>query len=88
MLVTNLQSFFYYAMRRARRPTMLSEVVKTEQYHFVTVLDENGNEEKWLLTDGDRERLRTRALNFMLRGGTLVRKTTFLESFLRPFLGR
>lgn len=67
---------------------MLSEVVKTEQYHFVTVLDESGNEEKWLLTDGDRERLRTRALNFMLRGGVLVRKTTFLESFLRPFLGR
>lgn len=67
---------------------MLSEVVKTEQYHFVTVLDESGNEEKWLLTDGDRERLRTRALNFMLRGGVLARKTTFLESFLRPFLGR
>lgn len=66
---------------------MLSEVVKTEQYHFVTVRDENGHEEKWLLTDGDRERVRTRALNYMLRGGTLVRKISPFESILR-FLGR
>jgi hypothetical protein len=62
---------------------MLSEVVKTEQYHFVTVRNEDGHEEKWLLTDSDRERLRTRALNYMLRGGTLVRKVSFLESLLR-----
>jgi hypothetical protein len=62
---------------------MLSEVVKTEQYHFVTVRTEDGHEEKWLLTDGDRERVRTRALKYMLRGGVLVRKVSFVESLLR-----
>lgn len=62
---------------------MLSEVVKTEQYHFVTVRNEDGHEEKWLLTDGDRERVRTRALNYMLRGGTLTRTVSFAESVLR-----
>jgi GH25 family lysozyme M1 (1,4-beta-N-acetylmuramidase) len=66
---------------------MLSEVIKTEQYHFVTVCDEHGHEEKWLLTDGDRERVRTRALNYMLRGGSLVRKVSFFELLLR-FVGR
>jgi len=62
---------------------MLSKLEKAEQYVFVTVLTEDGHEEKWLLTDSDRERVRTRALNFMLRGGTLVRKVSFLESLLR-----
>lgn len=62
---------------------MLSKVEKAEQYVFVTVLSEDGHEEKWLLTDSDRERVRTRALNFMLRGGTLVRKVPFIESVLR-----
>lgn len=62
---------------------MLSKVEKAEQYVFVTVLSEDGHEEKWLLTDSDRERVRTRALNFMLRGGALVRKVSFLESLLR-----
>lgn len=62
---------------------MLSKVQKAEQYVFVTVVSEDGHEEKWLLTDSDRERVRTRALNFMLRGGTLVRKVSFVESILR-----
>ena len=66
---------------------MTSKVEKVEQYHFVVVRNEHGQEERWLLTDSDRERLQQRAANFVQRGGVLVRKLGFFENLLGRFLG-
>jgi hypothetical protein len=61
---------------------MVSRVDKVEQYHFVVVRNEAGEEERWLLTDNDRARLKQRAEAFVQRGGVLVRKRGFFENFL------
>jgi hypothetical protein len=66
---------------------MLSKVGKADQYHFVVVRNEDGQEERWLLTDSDRERLKQRAASYVQRGGVLIRTQGFFENLLGRFFG-
>lgn len=69
----------------------MSSLERLDNYHLVTVLNEFGEEEQWLLTDHDRSVVSNRArrhVDRISKDGPIERNVSLFERLARLFRAR